>query len=963
ASQIFGDEGNDIITGSSGNDTISGGAGDDLINAGPGSNYIDGDQGYDTITAGTGNDTINGGADADQFIVILGSTNSTTINGGGGNDLLWLIGTGGNDSVNMFSQLGAVVVTSGSAQVALYDTESYYVNLGNESDSLAIDSLAQAPPIVVEYAAGTGSNSVSATGSGSDDNIQISNDATGTIFTTGLGYLLKVSGVGTNDLLSINGGAGNDTIKAAAGVESYVQISLSGGAGNDFLSADATLTGGDGDDTLQGGAGNDSLDGGAGNDTFLLSAGTDTIVGGSGFNQVVINGVTGSNNLFLITQNNASPINFFVNGVSSFVSQTGINQIYILGSTGSDSLIALGNSFSPVPILAKLVDGNDTINTFGASAQQTVTAYGEGGQDDYSAGPGIDNFYGGNDFDIFTENGNSVQSSDTYDGGSGLNQLVVYNVAGGTTTLNSIPGGFDVSNTVPGAATLNARDVAYVQVVMAANSVGLVVSGTNADETIRTFDSNSNVVPPVPVNSLAIVGLGFNLTASNVLAGQNIKIQGQGGNDTFQALGNALANVNFFGDSGNDRLVITEESVLSSFTGGAGTDTVQVIGSVNNDFLIGDLSAQTITYNGSQMAVVIEAEVFNIDGLAGNDVIQIVNLPAVAGNLSFNLSGGDGNDTISGPATGSIVISGGLGNDNIVANAASQIFGNEGHDTITGSAGNDTISGGSGDDVINGGTGDDYVDGNDGIDTITAGGGNDTLDGNAGADWFIVEIGTGTTKIDGGTGNDLLWLQGTAASDAVNMVSQLGALIVTSGALTVNLYDTESYYIDLGNENDSLTVGDVSESPASVIEFAAGAGQNTVSAMGTIGNDQINATVESAGTILATGMGYLLKLSGVNTADLLILNGGDGNDSLKAAAGVESSVQISLSGGAGNDYLSADATLTGGDGNDTLQGGAGNDSLDGGAGDDLFLLSGGLDTIIGGSGFDILQVSGSVGAN
>lgn len=969
ASQIFGDEGNDSITGSSGKDSIFGGAGDDNLVSGNGSNYIDAGQGNDFLTAGNGQSTLLGGEGSDTFSVDLALMLGTNleIQGGEGIDGFGVSGLVGDDNIFFNTAVGSpqTVEISSPGLLNSYSTTveifGIYPKGGNNKIAFAIEQNNSINSI--QFNAGTGTSDISIAGNGSNDSIEVSSTTASQYNVTGLGPVMFFYGSSVDDKLTIDGRGGDDSIKVNSGIENFTQVSLVGGDGNDFLSADATLIGGAGDDTLQGGAGNDSLDGGLGNDVFLLSAGTDTMSGGAGFNQVVIEGVTGSNNLYLITQNNGLPISFFVNGTGSLVSQTGINQIYVLGSTSTDSLILLGNSFSPVPILAMLGSGNDSINTFAASAQQTVTAYGDDGQDDYSAGPGIDNFYGGDDFDTFTENANSVQSSDTFDGGSGLNQLIIQNVAGGTTTLIPIPGGFDVSNTVPGAATSNARNVAYVQVIMASTSNGVFVSGTNADDTIRTFDSDSGIVPPVPVNTIAVAGLAFNLNISNVSAGQSINILGQGGNDTFQAMGNAGANVNFFGDSGNDTMVITQESKVAYFTGDAGTDGIQVTGTVNNDVLVGDLSTLTINYNGSAKAVVLEAEVINVDAGAGNDTIQVINLPGAPVNLSFHLAGGDGNDIISGPAIGSIVMTGGIGNDTITANAASQIFGNEGHDTITGSAGNDTVSGGSGDDVINAGTGDDYVDGNDGIDTITAGGGNDTLDGNAGADWFIVGIGAGTTKIDGGTGNDLLWLQGTGAADAVSMISQLGALIVTSGAMTVNLYDTESYYIDLGNENDSLTLGDVSESPASVIEFAAGAGQNTVSAMGTIGNDQINASVESAGNILATGMGYLLKLSGVNTADLLVLDGGDGNDSLKAAAGVETYVQISLSGGAGNDYLSADATLSGGSGNDTLQGGAGNDSLDGGAGDDLFLLSAGTDTVIGGSGFDILQASGSVGAD
>ena len=61
----------------------------------------------------------------------------------------------------------------------------------------------------------------------------------------------------------IDGGAGNDTIRAGTGNDT-----IYGGVGDDRLYGDA------GNDTLIGGAGNDTLEGGAGNDLYLFSAGS-----------------------------------------------------------------------------------------------------------------------------------------------------------------------------------------------------------------------------------------------------------------------------------------------------------------------------------------------------------------------------------------------------------------------------------------------------------------------------------------------------------------------------------------------------------------------------------------------------------------------------------------------------------------------------------------------------------------
>ncbi len=82
---------------------------------------------------------------------------------------------------------------------------------------------------------------------------------------------------------TITGGAGNDVIDASAAVTKAV--TLSGGAGDDTLTAGSkgsTIDGGAGDDTLTGGAGKDVINGGAGNDTIDSKAGNDELTGGAG---------------------------------------------------------------------------------------------------------------------------------------------------------------------------------------------------------------------------------------------------------------------------------------------------------------------------------------------------------------------------------------------------------------------------------------------------------------------------------------------------------------------------------------------------------------------------------------------------------------------------------------------------------------------------------------------------------
>ncbi|TXT34203.1 MAG: hypothetical protein FD138_1717, partial [Planctomycetota bacterium] len=91
-----------------------------------------------------------------------------------------------------------------------------------------------------------------------------------------------------------------------------------------------------------------------------------------------------------------------------------------------------------------------------------------------------------------------------------------------------------------------------------------------------------------------------------------------------------------------------------------------------------------------------------------------------------------------------------------------------------------------------------------------------------------------------------------------------------------------------------------------------------------------------------------LALAGMNRefVGALVIDGGDGHDVITIAASIQQ--DASLLGGNGND------TLSGGSGNDTIDGGSGRDFLRGNAGDDLMRGGIGNDSLYGGTGNDII---------
>jgi Ca2+-binding RTX toxin-like protein len=95
----------------------------------------------------------------------------------------------------------------------------------------------------------------------------------------------------------------------------------------------------------------------------------------------------------------------------------------------------------------------------------------------------------------------------------------------------------------------------------------------------------------------------------------------------------------------------------------------------------------------------------------------------------------------------------------------------------------------------------------------------------------------------------------------------------------------------------------------------------------------------------------------------VIVNGGDGNDSLTVLAHHDEVAAVTLDGGPGDDILTgADSndTLNGGDGDDRLVGAAGADVLNGGAGNDTLVWNNGdgSDTLNGDAGNDVTEVNG-----
>lgn len=191
--------------------------------------------------------------------------------------------------------------------------------------------------------------------------------------------------------------------------------------------------------------------------------------------------------------------------------------------------------------------------------------------------------------------------------------------------------------------------------------------------------------------------------------------------------------------------------------------------------------------------------------------------------------------------------------------------------------------------------------------------------------------------------------------------------------------DNDTIYHSAGN--DTITGGNGTND---LYAFEATEGNDTiVAALGDAGGGNLQATV----TINGLPMDGIKTTTptGVNQIDIETIGafGLGGNDLFDVDFGNQATFKVYFDGGAGNDTidagdsldqiqvdnfraafpLQAQATLIGGDGNDTIIGGLSDDLIDGCTGDDSLVGGAGNDKVLGGLGNDFLAGGAPSGAD
>jgi Ca2+-binding RTX toxin-like protein len=327
-----------VVNGGDGNDSLAvlaknseivtaaldGGSGDDVLTGSDTGDSLEGSDGNDRLVGAKGTDDMSGGTGNDTLVWNNGD-GSDSIDGGAGNDAT---------EVNGSPTLGdAFTLEPNAGRIKFQRLNLVPFTLDASTERFQVNGL------------------------GGDDSVT-AND-----------------GVGALTLLSVDGGAGVDTVNGSDGPDLIL-----GGEGNDILN------GGGGDDRIVGDRGNDTMNGGAGDDTLVWNNGdnTDVMNGDAGFDDVEVNGAPAAGDVFTV-QPNGARIKFDRPNLVPFSLDIGSSETLHANGLGGDDAITVGEvgSFS---VTASGGPGNDTLTGGGASE----TFLGGSGNDTITPGGGID---------------------------------------------------------------------------------------------------------------------------------------------------------------------------------------------------------------------------------------------------------------------------------------------------------------------------------------------------------------------------------------------------------------------------------------------------------------------------------------------------------------------------------------------------------------------------------------------
>ncbi len=377
----------------------------------------------------------------------------------------------------------------------------------------------------------------------------------------------------------------------------------------------------------------------------------------------------------------------------------------------------------------------------------------------------------------------------------------------------------------------------------AADITRIIVASSDGNDTVLIDDSVTGVQTTLRAGPGADQVTGGNNTDDDigdfVPDADGDVLLGRGGDDQL-AGGNGPDVLN--GGPGDDRL--SGGLGNDNLDGGDGNDRLDEGSAPNGaDAITGGPGQDSLSHGGRTAAVTVVLNGVADDGEAGE-----------GDNVSTDvegLSGGSGNDTFVGPASGDVSIFGGGGDDTVTGGSGNdRLFGGDGADTLSGAAGDDQLAGGEGPDVLDGGAGDDDFEPESDADDP------DVYRGGPGTDRMSYAFANAavTVTLDGAANDGVAAENDNVGTDVEDVVGSRFADTITGNASANEL--------DGGAGNDTLVGGPGSDG------LAGGRGDDTLD-----GGAQIDA-----------------------------LEGGDGSDRIRARDGLGDDVSC----GSGDDVALVD---------------------------------------------------------
>jgi Ca2+-binding RTX toxin-like protein len=218
AAQLFGGDGNDVLTGGSGADLLFGQAGNDTLLGKGGNDFLFGGADNDTLTGGDGDDQAFGEAGNDRMIWNPGD--DTDLNeGGAGTDTVEVNGGNGAEAFTVTANGTRVRfdrVTPAPFSIDIGTSENLVLNANGGDDTFTAGN-GLATLIQITADGGTGNDTLT----GGDGNDLLLGGDGNDVVTGGRGNDVALMGAG-DDTFVWNPGDGNDTVEGQDGADAML---------------------------------------------------------------------------------------------------------------------------------------------------------------------------------------------------------------------------------------------------------------------------------------------------------------------------------------------------------------------------------------------------------------------------------------------------------------------------------------------------------------------------------------------------------------------------------------------------------------------------------------------------------------------------------------------------------------------------------------------------------------------